>query len=110
MIKIDKIDKCFSCEQNENIKRGINIVRNVDIVSTCMLLFRAYWRNLNGPKPDVHIFTDGSRQWRGVELYASSFDLVLWENGEWVRHRRLFPAIQIGIMMLNRLGKALVLL
>ena len=40
MIKIDKIDKCFSCEQNENVKRGVHIVRNVDFISTCMLLVR----------------------------------------------------------------------
>ena len=75
-----------------------------------MLLFREYWAKLFPDLPDVYIFVDGSPQWKGVELYAASFDIFMYRDGQWTRQRRLLPVIRIGMHMLSREGKALVLL
>ena len=47
----------------------------------CMVLFRLYWARIAVTHPYIYILTDGSPQWRGVEMYASSFDLFLDVNG-----------------------------
>ena len=46
---------------------------------TCMVLFQAYLLTFNFAFLDIFLFTDGSPQWRGLEMIASSFDMVRWE-------------------------------
>jgi hypothetical protein len=43
---------------------------------TCMLLFRTYLSRFATGILDIFVFTDGSPQWRGLEMIASSFDMV----------------------------------
>ena len=43
---------------------------------TCMVLFQSYISLFNFDFLDIFLFTDGSPQWRGLELIASSFDMV----------------------------------
>jgi hypothetical protein len=77
----------------------------------CMLVFRKFFHSINMHSLSLHLFSDGSPQWRGVELLASSFDLfVQAENGHMLRQRRHFPAISIGAFMFGALGKAITLL
>jgi hypothetical protein len=52
-------------------------VARVRLDLTCMILFRSYAADLMKQcLPDVYLFTDGSPQWRGLEMIASSFDMV----------------------------------
>jgi hypothetical protein len=52
----------------------------VRIDITCMVLFREYFRGIPRDRLDIYIFTDGSPQWRGLEMIASSFDMVSLVN------------------------------
>lgn len=75
-----------------------------------MLLFRQLWASLVEAVGDgavsIYMFADASPQWRGLELYAGSFDLF---DGK-VIQRRLFPMISLDRSFQDAAGKSLALL
>ena len=67
--------------------------------------------SLNIDTVDLYLYSDGSPQWRGVELLASSIDVrIPMAGGEILRHRRLLPAISINMSMFGVKGKTITLL
>ena len=80
----------------------------VDIVA--MLVFRRWFASLR-KSPDagrvvIHLYCDASPQWRGLEMFASSFELSF---GDTVL-RRLFPLVSLDRRRLDALGKTLTLM
>jgi hypothetical protein len=94
-----------SCDINYSTLRRARV--RFDAV--CMLLFGIWFANHFPSDAEIFIYTDGSPQWRGVELFATSFDIVTYYPG-WSCVRRLFPVIQIGHGLLSVLGKAFAVL
>ena len=93
-------DSCnFVCQE---VLRSARI--RLDIVS--MLLFRAYFKSLDLSTTHIHIWIDGSPQWRGVEMFAMSFDLIIGNRVE----RRLFPVLTLRVCQLDATSKTLALL
>ena len=41
----------------------------------CCLLWRVFFHGLDTDIVDLYLYSDGSPQWRGVEMLASSFDI-----------------------------------
>ena len=79
--------------------------------ATAMLLFRYWWDAQVQANVDVYIFTDGSPQWRGAELFATTMDIVIRQRGqEPVVLRRLLPVVQLGLNVRTAVGKAMGLL
>jgi hypothetical protein len=77
----------------------------------CMLLFRKWLEADFSDHASIHVFTDGSPQWKGLEFCARSFDIVL-RNGAvgFEATRRLLPCLQISKSFLTVAGKAFALL
>jgi len=80
----------------------------VDIVA--MFVFRRWFASLR-KSPDagrvvIHLYCDASPQWRGLEMFASSFELAF---GDTVL-RRLFPLVSLDRRRLDALGKTLTLM
>jgi hypothetical protein len=74
-----------------------------------MLLFRAFFRTLLLSNVAFNLYIDASPQWRGTELFAASFDLLVQGVHDYFRHR-LFPQVCIGPLVHTALGKACALL
>ena len=68
----------------------------LDVVA--MLAWRHWLAQLmqSGKEWSVYVWMDASPQWRGKELFAASFDLIVVEGDERNLYRRLFPLINIG--------------
>ena len=47
----------------------------------------------SGKEWSVYVWMDVSPQWRGKQLFAASFDLIVVDGDERSLHRRLFPLI-----------------
>ena len=75
-----------------------------------MLLWRSYLHGLNVEGIDLYLYTDGSPQWRGVELIASTLDIRVPGQGGVFRQRRLLPAVSINLPMFGPIGKTMALL
>ena len=73
-----------------------------DLVS--MLILRDYLRTVHNPV--LYLWADSSPQWRGLEYFASSFDL--YAGGSF--HRRLLPCVQLTRQRTSALHKTLALL
>lgn len=73
-----------------------------------MLLHRRWWAvQLQSGEPiSVHLLCDSSPQWRGVELFAATFDIVV--GGRLVQ--RLAPLVSLGKTQLDLSGKVAALL
>jgi hypothetical protein len=58
---------------------NVELVRLARVRLDCvaMLAFRHYWDSLSVDDLSINVWSDASPQWRGVELFASSFDLIL---------------------------------
>ena len=70
-----------------------------------MLLFRAFFRSLVVPMVSFYLYMDASPQWRGLELFAASFDVLSIGVHRYLKHR-LFPQVSIGPLVHTALGKA----
>ena len=57
----------------------------------------------------IYVFVDASPQCRGLELFASSFDLVINDVASFCQ-QRLMPQISIGHAMFSKVGKTVSLL
>lgn len=79
-----------------------------DVVT--MMLWRRVFAQTLAPSDvgnvNVFLFADASPQWRGVETFCASFDLVVSD----IAHRRLMPLITLSRDMLDTTGKLLGLL
>ena len=90
---------------SELLRRG-----RVRLDCVSMLLHRRLWVSMVTERLEniaIYLFTDASPQWRGIELFASSYDVSV--NGG-PAERRLFPLISIDKSRMDTLGKALTLL
>lgn len=80
----------------------------MDLVA--MLMFRRFWSSLVGTvgheRLSIYLYADASPQWRGLELYASSFEVF---DGK-VYQRRLLPMISLDRSFQDAAGKCLALL
>ncbi len=75
----------------------------------CMAMFAVWFAASFPVGAGIHIWTDGSPQWRGVELFASTFDIVSRHPAFSVT-RYLFPVVRIGHSFLSLVGKSFALL
>eukprot|EP00959_Pyramimonas_sp_CCMP1952_P264674 5534066-Pyramimonas_sp.AAC.1 len=78
-----------------------------------ILLWRERFARLLGDGFDIHVHSDGTPQLAGVDLFASTFDIVTpcaqCPSRSHV-DRRLLPLINIGMSMFSALGKCAALL
>ena len=81
----------------------------VKLDAMCMLLLRIFLAAVLGLNSFIYIFVDASPQWRGLELFAASFDIVVIGEYRYVQ-RRLFPQISIGPFLYTVSGKCCALL
>jgi len=72
----------------------------VDVLA--MLLFRKLWQDIDHNTVWIHIWVDGSPQWRGTEMYAASFDLYV--HGTFIK-RRLLPCVSLRSGQLDAVSK-----
>jgi len=72
----------------------------------CMWLWRQFWMGLYrlDPACDVYLYTDASPQRRGIEFFATSFDLYVGES----LFKRIFPCVQP--VAVTAFGKAISML
>jgi hypothetical protein len=82
----------------------------VHLDATACLLFRRFYESLSWELVWLHVYTDASPQWRGKELFASSFDLFSYATSTVFYQRRLFPHIGLGFNMYSAIGKCFSLL
>jgi hypothetical protein len=75
-----------------------------DVVS--MLAFRRFWKSLEGAAVNIYLFVDGSPQRRGLELFASTMD-VIFLGGHHMR--KIFPYIA-PVLGMDTLSKTTALL
>jgi hypothetical protein len=75
-----------------------------DVVS--MLAFRRFWKSLEGTAVNIYLFVDGSPQRRGLELFASTMD-VIFPGGHHMR--KIFPYIA-PVLGMDTLSKTTALL
>jgi hypothetical protein len=75
-----------------------------DVVS--MLAFRRFWKSLEGTPVNIYLFVDGSPQRRGLELFASTMD-VIFPGGHHMR--KIFPYIA-PVLGMDTLSKTAALL
>ena len=77
---------------------------------TAMLLFRALWYDLMAgdaaQQTYVYLFTDASPQWRGLELFASSFDMMC--EGRLLR--KMLPMVSLRKEFMDSVGKCMAML
>ena len=73
---------------------------------TAMRLWRELFHGMEEEDICIHLFCDGSPQWRGLELWASSAD-VLFRGQHW---RRLLPVVSLLREQLTATGKTACLL
>jgi hypothetical protein len=59
------------------------------------MLFRKYWLTFDDASLMFYLYVDASPQWKGVELFCASFDMVMNSVSEFFE-RRLFVQISIG--------------
>lgn len=76
----------------------------IDVVA--MLYFRAMWAKLDLSQVSIHIWIDGSPQWRGLEMFSASMDLFVGDRVE----RRLLPCIALKSSQMDSLNKCVALL
>jgi hypothetical protein len=84
----------------------------VRLDAVAMLMFGAFFAKENPDNITIYIYVDGSPQYRGYELYATSIDFVVSQQpGEAPFVRRfLLPVVSLGREYLDVTGKALALL
>ena len=81
----------------------------LDVV--CMNMWRSFFQTLDLDSTWFYIFCDASPQWKGTELFASSFDMLVYKGEALVLFkRRLLPQICIARNMYSTLGKCVSLL
>jgi hypothetical protein len=80
---------------------------NLDIV--CMNLFRLFWMTMDWSTVHIMVHLDASPQWRGTELLAGSFDLIIRNVAYFCQHR-YFPQLRIGPALFTVRGKCFALL
>jgi hypothetical protein len=95
------------CEQTEDVSYNLLRRSRVRLDVVAMLLWRGVFASLDLTEVDLYLYADGSPQWRGKELYAVSFDLVIRRGQHREVFRRMFPILQLGLRALSALGKTL---
>lgn len=104
-IPVSKLKKNLRVVHWELLRRA-----RVRVDCVAMLLFRKRWADLlAGPASQdthVYLYTDASPQYRGLELYASSFDML--SEGQFVR--KMLPMVSLDRSFMDAVGKVLALL
>ena len=68
----------------------------VNLDATACLLFRTFWLSLPFASLFIYVFIDASPQWKGVELFAASFDITVGTAATFFQRRR-FLQCSIGL-------------
>ena len=78
------------------------VLRKARVRLDCMsmLLTRALMDHLDFSSVSMYLFVDGSPQWRGWELYATTLDVL---HGDFTR-RMLLPIVSLARSLLDRVG------
>ena len=95
------------CEQTEDASYDLLRRSRVRLDVVAMLLWRGVFAALDLTEVDLYLYADGSPQWRGKELYAVSFDLVIRRGQHREVLRRMCPILQLGLRALSAQGKTL---
>ena len=74
-----------------------------------MLVFRLYWKTLVYSDVFLHLYIDASPQKRGLEMYATSFDLTVGSLAAF-HVWRLMPQLCLGLGCTTLIGKTLALM
>lgn len=92
----------------EFVSGRLLIKSRIRLDCAAMLLHRRWWADLcqQPGLVSVYLFCDSSPQWRGVELYAATMDIVI--GG--VLFRRLAPLVALDKTQLDLSGKVAALL
>ena len=102
-----QIQAAIANVSRETLRKG-----RIRLDCVAMHAFRLFFASLiaAGVAFNIYLFTDGSPQWRGVELYATSMDLVQKVGGVVSYERRLLPVLRVGAMVQTLRGKCFALL
>ena len=104
--EIDRLDRNAAEVSYDTMRRA-----RVRLDMTCCLAFRDYWRKLLEERTPISIcvYTDGSPQWRGKELIATTVELHTQPFSE-APFTMMLPLIHIGSDLLKSSGKLFALL
>jgi len=72
----------------------------VRLDAASMLAMQSLWSIMDLDAVNCYLFTDGSPQWRGWELYASTMDVIFADYDQ----RHLLPMVSLPRNMLHRAG------
>jgi len=88
--------------RREKVHMNREVLRNARVRLDCtmMLLTRAMFEAMSLDMLGAYIFCDGSPQWRGWELFASTMDIMY----EGTQRRMLMPVVCLARTMLSLLG------
>ena len=81
----------------------------ITLDGTAGILFQYFWSTLRWDQCYIYVWIDSSPQWKGQELFAASFDLIIQDMKHFYK-RRLFPQISISKSMFSKWGKTYALL
>ena len=73
-----------------------------DVAGMVMMRF---WLETNLNSTYIYLFTDGSPQWRGVEMMGPSIDCIRSTPTSWWQRRFLLPIVQSGNGQLTLQGE-----
>ena len=84
-------DRKFGSNWNyESLRRA-----RINLDATCSLLHRAYWLMFPIQLVFMNLYIDASPQWKGIELFAASWDFVVGDTANFYE-RRLLLQVSIG--------------
>ena len=73
-----------------------------------MLVVRAWFESMDFREVNLHVFADASPQWRGVELFSATLDIMI--PRQQFHRRMLLPMVSLRNCDLDWVGKTLTLL
>ncbi|CAK0901800.1 unnamed protein product, partial [Prorocentrum cordatum] len=95
--------------ESHGISRTVLRLARIRLDIVHMALFRLYIAK-ELESSIIYLFTDGSPQWRGVEMMASTMDLITCDNQRWTCLRMLLSVVRIGNRQLDLIGKTCAIL
>lgn len=99
------------CNRTKDVSYPVLQRSRTQLDATAMVLFRFYWDSIAGSQADVFVYTDGSPQWRGSELFATSMDVITrGPDDARVYDHFLLPVVQLGINVRTSIAKGFALL
>ena len=89
-----------------------DVLRKARVQLDCvaMLYFQEFLSSVDLQDLTIFLYVDGSPQYRGIEMFAASMDIILgvWPNVWW--RRVLLPVVALTRAQLDSIGKTIALL